>query len=51
MTKPKKPPPKNADEWSAFQRLLKGIARVPKAELDEKEAEYQRERAAKKAAG
>lgn len=40
MTDEKKPPP-DPDEWSAFQRLLKGIAQVPKAELDEKEAEYQ----------
>lgn len=39
----KKPPPK-ADEYSAFKNLLHKIAKVPKAEADEKEVEYQRER-------
>ena len=36
----KKPPP----GFSAFKKLLGKIAKVPKREIDEKEAEYQRER-------
>ena len=35
----KKPP-----GFSAFKKLLEKLARVPRAEIDEKEAEYQRER-------
>jgi hypothetical protein len=38
----KKPPP----GFSAFKKLLENIAKVPKREIDEKEAEYQREREA-----
>ena len=44
MTDKKKPPP--PDEYSAFKRLLSKIARVPKHEIDEEEAKYQREREA-----
>jgi len=44
VTDEKKPPPEKVDEWSAFQRLLHGIAKVPKAEVDEKEAQWQDER-------
>lgn len=39
----RKPPPKRG-EYSAFKNLLNKIAKVPKAEADEKEAEYQKER-------
>jgi hypothetical protein len=40
-TKPTaKPPP----GFSAFKRFLEKLARVPKAEIDQKEAEYQEER-------
>jgi hypothetical protein len=35
-----KPPP----GFSAFKKLLEKVAKVPKSEIDEKEAEYQRER-------
>jgi hypothetical protein len=41
----KKPPPKS-DDYSAFKNLLGKIAKVPKAEADEQEAEYQRQRGA-----
>jgi hypothetical protein len=43
MTDKPKPPPKPND-WSAFRKLLGKIARVPKAEIEEQEREYQRER-------
>lgn len=41
MTEKKKPP---AGEYSAFKKLLDGIAKVPKAEIDQKEREYQDDR-------
>jgi hypothetical protein len=41
VTDEKKPPP---DEYSAFRKLLDGIAKVPKKEIDKKEQEYQQER-------
>jgi hypothetical protein len=43
-----KKPQRKPDEYTAFKRLLNGIAKVPKAELDEQEAEYQREREAER---
>jgi hypothetical protein len=43
----KKPPP----GFSAFKNLLAKIAKVPKREIDEKEAEYQRTRAEQKKRG
>jgi hypothetical protein len=36
-----KPPPPG---FSAFKKLLEKVAKVPKSEIDEKEAEYQAER-------
>jgi len=42
VTDEKRPPPKDA--YSAFKELLGKLAKVPKAEADEKEAEYQRHR-------
>lgn len=42
MTEKVKPPP----GFSAFKNLLEKLAKVPKREIDEKEAEYQRERKA-----
>ena len=41
VTDKKKPPPR---EYSAFKKLLGKLAKVPKNEIEEKEAEYQRER-------
>lgn len=41
MTEKKKPPPGG---YSAFKKLLGKLAKVPKAEIDEKEREYQNER-------
>jgi len=38
VSEDKKPPP---DEYAAFQRLLEKIAKVPKAEVEKKEREYQ----------
>ena len=38
--KPERPPP----GFSAFKDLLRRIVRVSKSEIDEKEAEYRRER-------
>jgi hypothetical protein len=40
----KKPPPKDAGEYSAFKRLLDRVAKVPKAEIERREREYQDER-------
>jgi hypothetical protein len=41
VTETKKPPP---DAYSAFKAFLEKLVKVPKSEIDEKEAEYQRER-------
>jgi hypothetical protein len=38
-----KPPPRPPG-FSAFKNLLEKLAKVPKREIDEKEAEYRRER-------
>jgi hypothetical protein len=49
-----KPPPDDRPPpgYSAFKAFLAKLVRVPKAELDEKEAEYKKERKAlRKAAG
>ncbi len=40
MTERPKPPP----GFSAFKQFLEKLAKVPKEEIDEKEAEYQRSR-------
>jgi hypothetical protein len=40
--KKEKPPP----GFSSFKKLLEKVAKVPKSEIDEKEAEYQRAREA-----
>jgi hypothetical protein len=42
VTERKKPP--KPEGYSAFKRLLEKLVKVPKREIDEKEAEYQRER-------
>ena len=42
MSEDKKPPPQ--DEYSTFRKLLDGIAKVPKEEIDKKERKYQDER-------
>ena len=44
MTDSKKPPPKDAGEYSAFKALLGKIAKVPKHKVDEQERRYQEER-------
>jgi hypothetical protein len=43
VTQRKKPLPKEG-EYSAFKTLLDKLVKVPKREIDEKEAQYQRER-------
>jgi hypothetical protein len=47
MSARKKPKPR-PPESSAFKDMLRRLMKVPKRELDEKEAEYQRERATAK---
>jgi hypothetical protein len=44
VTERPKPPP----GFSAFKQFLEKLAKVPKGEIDEKEAEYQKERADRK---
>ncbi|CAN5666462.1 hypothetical protein BH24ACI5_BH24ACI5_17150 [soil metagenome] len=44
MTEQEKPPP----GFSAFRAFLEKLAKVPKKEIDEQEAEYQRQREADK---
>jgi hypothetical protein len=44
VSKRAKGPPQ--DEYSSFKKLMEKIAKVPKAEADAKELEYQRDRAA-----
>jgi hypothetical protein len=46
VTEKIKPPP---DAYSAFKAFLEKLVKVPKSEIDEKEAEYQRERKKKPA--
>ena len=43
MTKKKRRPPPE-DEYTVFRKLLGRIAKVPKAEIDKKEREYQEQR-------
>lgn len=43
--KPNKPP---SEEYQRFERFVKELVAVPKSELDKREAEYQRKKAAKK---
>ena len=44
MTEKEKPPP----GFSAFKNLLEKLVKVPKAEIDQREAEYRREREAER---
>jgi hypothetical protein len=44
-TKPTKPP---SDEYSNFERLAKQLISVPKSEIDKRQAEYEKKKAAKK---
>lgn len=50
VTDKKKPPPNETPPpgHASLKAFLAKLARVPKAEIDEKEAEYQRERNRKK---
>ena len=50
---PKKPKGKDADVWAdpgmqALDATLKQVLSVPKSEIDRREAEYQKERQAKR---
>ncbi|MFN2492256.1 MAG: hypothetical protein ABR501_05150 [Pyrinomonadaceae bacterium] len=47
MKKPKshKPP---SDEYSRFEKLAKQLISVPKSEIDKRQAEYEKKKAAKK---
>jgi hypothetical protein len=44
VTEKNKPPP----AFSAFKNLLEKLVKVPKAEIDEQEREYQRQREAER---
>lgn len=44
-TKQAKPP---SDEYARFEQLAKQLISVPKSEIDKREAEYQKKKAAKK---
>jgi hypothetical protein len=44
-TKPTKPP---SEEYSRFERLAKALIAVPKSEIDKRQAEYEKKKAAKK---
>jgi hypothetical protein len=43
--KPNKPP---SDEYSRFEKLAKQLISVPKSEIDKRQAEYEKKKAAKK---
>jgi hypothetical protein len=47
MTKPKtdKPP---SEEYARFEKLAKSLIAVPKSEIDKRQAEYEKKKAAKK---
>jgi hypothetical protein len=40
---------KPSDEYQRFEKLAKALIAVPKSEIDKREAQYQRKKAAKKA--
>jgi hypothetical protein len=42
------PEPQTGQPFERFERLAKGLMAVPKKELDEKQAEYEREKDRKK---
>ena len=44
-TKPTKPP---SEEYARFEKLAKALIAVPKSEIDKREAQYQKKKAAKK---
>jgi len=44
-SKPTKPP---SDEYSRFEKLAKQLISVPKSEIDKRQAEYEKKKAAKK---
>ncbi|HEV7747577.1 MAG TPA: hypothetical protein VGO56_21440 [Pyrinomonadaceae bacterium] len=43
--KPSKPP---SEEYQRFERLAKALIAVPKGEIDKRQAEYEKKKAAKK---
>jgi len=43
--RPTKPP---SDEYQRFEKLAKQLISVPKSEIDKRQAEYQKKKAAKK---
>jgi multidrug resistance efflux pump len=44
-TKPTKPP---SEEYQRFEKLAKALIAVPKSEIDKRQAEYDKKKAAKK---
>ncbi|MDQ1708063.1 MAG: hypothetical protein QOJ88_1274 [Pyrinomonadaceae bacterium] len=44
-TKPTKPP---SEEYQPFEKLAKALIAVPKSEIDKRQAEYEKKKAAKK---
>lgn len=44
----KKGTSKSSEEYQNFEKLAKQLISVPKSEIDKREAEYQREKKAKK---
>ena len=44
-TKTSRPP---SEEYQRFEKLAKALIAVPKSEIDKREAEYQKKKAAKK---
>jgi len=44
-TKPTKPP---SEEYSRFEKLAKQLISVPKSEIDKRQREYEKKKAAKK---
>ena len=44
-TKPTKPP---SEEYQRFEKLAKALIAVPKSEIDKRQADYEKKKAAKK---
>lgn len=44
-TKPNEPP---SEEYQRFEKLAKALIAVPKSEIDKRQAEYEKKKAAKK---
>lgn len=48
MRKAEQKPPAKSEEFKRFEEMTKQLVSVPKSEIDKRQAEYEREREAKR---